>query len=59
VPKNSLVEAIPAFECSVTAAARIMHAIEIVLAGDRDVLTPDLGGKGTTRGMGDAILASL
>jgi isocitrate/isopropylmalate dehydrogenase len=36
------------------------HArIEIVLAGDRDVLTPDLGGKGTTRGMGDAILASL
>jgi tartrate dehydrogenase/decarboxylase / D-malate dehydrogenase len=41
------------------AAAHIMHAIERVLAGDRNMLTPDLGGKGTTAGMGDAILAAL
>jgi tartrate dehydrogenase/decarboxylase/D-malate dehydrogenase len=41
------------------AAAHIMRAIEAVLAGDRNILTPDLHGKGTTRGMGDAILAAM
>ena len=41
------------------AAASIMHAIEQILIGPREVLTPDLGGMGTTSGMGDAILASL
>jgi tartrate dehydrogenase/decarboxylase/D-malate dehydrogenase len=32
------------------AAAHTMHAIESVLAGDRNMLTPDPGGKGTTAG---------
>jgi tartrate dehydrogenase/decarboxylase / D-malate dehydrogenase len=41
------------------AAGHIMRAIEKVLAGDRAMLTPDLGGKGTTRSLGDAILNAL
>jgi tartrate dehydrogenase/decarboxylase/D-malate dehydrogenase len=41
------------------AAAKIMKAIETVLASDRNMLTPDLGGKGTTQSMGDAILAAM
>ncbi|MEO8735657.1 MAG: tartrate dehydrogenase [Edaphobacter sp.] len=41
------------------AAAKIMKAIETVLASDRNILTPDLGGKGTTQGMGDAILSAM
>ncbi len=41
------------------AAARIVGAIERVLAGPREALTPDLGGKGTTAGLGQAIAAAL
>lgn len=41
------------------AAARIMTAIEGLLAGDKKILTPDLGGCGTTRSMADAILEAL
>jgi tartrate dehydrogenase/decarboxylase/D-malate dehydrogenase len=41
------------------AAAKIMKAIETVLASDRNILTPDLGGKGTTQSMGDAILTAM
>ena len=41
------------------AAARILSAIEGLLAGEKKTLTPDLGGAGTTRGVADAILAAL
>jgi tartrate dehydrogenase/decarboxylase/D-malate dehydrogenase len=41
------------------AAAHIIKAFEKVLVADRNQLTPDLGGKGTTCGMGDAILAAM
>lgn len=41
------------------AAERIMHAIKLTLTGPRELLTPDLGGKGTTSSMGDAIVAAL
>ena len=41
------------------AAAQIIRAIEKVLVGPREQLTPDIGGKGTTSGMGDLILAAL
>ena len=41
------------------AAAHIMKAIETALVSDRNILTPDLGGSGTTRGMADAILAAM
>jgi tartrate dehydrogenase/decarboxylase/D-malate dehydrogenase len=41
------------------AAARIMHSIELTLIGPRELLTPDLGGKGTTCSLGDAIVAAL
>jgi tartrate dehydrogenase/decarboxylase / D-malate dehydrogenase len=41
------------------AAARIVQAIERVLVGPREALTPDLGGKGTTAGVGAAIAAAL
>ena len=41
------------------AAAQIIRAIEQVLVGPHEQLTPDLGGKGTTSGMGDLILAAL
>jgi tartrate dehydrogenase/decarboxylase/D-malate dehydrogenase len=41
------------------AAEHIMHAIEVTLVKDQNVLTPDIGGTGTTRGLGDAIVAAL
>jgi len=41
------------------AAAHIVKAFENVLITDRNLLTPDLGGKGTTRGMANAILAAM
>jgi tartrate dehydrogenase/decarboxylase/D-malate dehydrogenase len=41
------------------AAAHIMQAIETVLPGPRDILTPDMGGKGTTRSLTDAIVAAI
>lgn len=41
------------------AAAHIMHAIETVLPGQREILTPDMGGTGTTRSLTDAILAAI
>lgn len=41
------------------AAARILHAIEIVLQTQRDVLTPDMGSGGTTHMLGNAIVAAL
>ncbi|MEV7095052.1 tartrate dehydrogenase [Amycolatopsis sp. NPDC051045] len=37
------------------AAAAMLAAIESVLGGPPDVLTPDLGGSGTTEGLGKAI----
>jgi len=41
------------------AAERILQAIESVLVQNRHVLTPDMGGKGTTRLLGDAIVEAL
>lgn len=41
------------------AAARILHAIETVLQTQRDVRTPDMGGKATTQMLGNAIVAAL
>jgi tartrate dehydrogenase/decarboxylase/D-malate dehydrogenase len=41
------------------AARAIMAAIDEALTGDRDVLTPDLGGRGTTAAMGDAIARAV
>ena len=41
------------------AAERILDAIESVLLHRRDLLTPDMGGRGTTQGLGDAILEAL
>ncbi|MBE1496047.1 tartrate dehydrogenase/decarboxylase/D-malate dehydrogenase [Amycolatopsis lexingtonensis] len=41
------------------AAAGVLAAIETVLAGQPDVLTPDLGGSGTTDGLGTAIAAEI
>ena len=41
------------------AGAALLHAIETVLAGDRAVLTPDLGGGGTTASLGRAVTAAL
>jgi tartrate dehydrogenase/decarboxylase/D-malate dehydrogenase len=41
------------------AAARILHAIESVLQNNREVLTPDMGGKGTTQTLGDAIVSAI
>jgi len=40
------------------AAARVEHAVRRVLA-EGTALTPDLGGRGTTRGVTDAVLATL
>jgi tartrate dehydrogenase/decarboxylase/D-malate dehydrogenase len=41
------------------AAEQILKAIESVLQNQSDVLTPDMGGKGTTQSLGDAILSSI
>jgi tartrate dehydrogenase/decarboxylase/D-malate dehydrogenase len=41
------------------AAARILHAIEFVLQNHHEVFTPDMGGKGTTQSLGDAILSAI
>ncbi|HET6704480.1 tartrate dehydrogenase [Amycolatopsis sp.] len=41
------------------AAAAVLAAIERVLAGRPEVLTPDLGGSGTTEGLGAAIAAEI
>jgi tartrate dehydrogenase/decarboxylase/D-malate dehydrogenase len=41
------------------AAARIMTAIEFVLQNHRAALTPDIGGKGTTQSLGNAILSAI
>ncbi len=41
------------------AGERILQAIKSVLVGKRDVLTPDMGGKGTTQLLGDAIVEAL
>jgi tartrate dehydrogenase/decarboxylase/D-malate dehydrogenase len=41
------------------AAAHILQGIESVLLHRREVLTPDMGGNGTTRELGDAIIAAL
>lgn len=43
---------------AVAAAARIERAVERVIA-ERRALTPDLGGNGTTSGMGDAIAQAV
>jgi tartrate dehydrogenase/decarboxylase/D-malate dehydrogenase len=43
----------------IEAGQRILAAIEAVLSSDRQRLTPDLGGTGTTTQLGDAILAEL
>ncbi|OXM63287.1 tartrate dehydrogenase [Amycolatopsis vastitatis] len=41
------------------AAAAVVTALENVLAGRPEVLTPDLGGSGTTEGLGTAIAAEI
>jgi tartrate dehydrogenase/decarboxylase/D-malate dehydrogenase len=41
------------------AAERILRAIERTLVEKREVLTPDMGGKGTTQTLGDAIIDAL
>lgn len=41
------------------AAARILQAIEGVLTTQPEVLTPDLGGRGTTQTLGDAIVHAI
>ncbi|MFE7441946.1 tartrate dehydrogenase [Streptomyces chartreusis] len=41
------------------AAAHVVAAIETVLGGQPDVITPDLGGTGTTVGLGKAIAAEI
>jgi tartrate dehydrogenase/decarboxylase/D-malate dehydrogenase len=41
------------------AAAQVVAAIEGVLDEERDVVTPDLGGTGTTAGLGKAIAARI
>jgi tartrate dehydrogenase/decarboxylase/D-malate dehydrogenase len=41
------------------AARRIMHAVETILSGPREALTPDLGGKGSTRSLTDGVLARI
>ena len=41
------------------AADQILRAIEWVLVHRRETLTPDMGGKGTTQILGDAIVAAL
>ncbi|MTD52486.1 tartrate dehydrogenase [Amycolatopsis pithecellobii] len=41
------------------AAAHVVAAIESVLDGQPEVLTPDLGGSGTTEGLGKAIAAEI
>jgi 3-isopropylmalate dehydrogenase len=43
---------------AIEAARRIEVAVEQVIADGKD-LTPDLGGKGGTKEMGDAIVAAL
>jgi 3-isopropylmalate dehydrogenase len=45
-------------EAEVRAAAAIAAAVDRVIAERRD-LTPDLGGRASTSGMGDAIAAAL
>lgn len=40
-------------------AERIRRAIEAILQGDRALLTPDLGGQGSTQSMTDAIVNAL
>jgi tartrate dehydrogenase/decarboxylase/D-malate dehydrogenase len=41
------------------AAARVLQAIESVLTNRREVLTPDMGGKGNTQVLGDAIVKAI
>ena len=41
------------------AAERILQAIQSVLVQKREVLTPDMGGNGTTQLLGDAIVEAL
>ena len=41
------------------AAAHIMKAVETVLQTHHDVLTPDMGGRGTTQSLADAIVKAL
>lgn len=41
------------------AAEHILRAIQSALIQHREVLTPDMGGKGTTRDLADAIIAAL
>jgi tartrate dehydrogenase/decarboxylase/D-malate dehydrogenase len=41
------------------AAERILQAIQSVLLQKREVLTPDMGGNGTTQLLGDAIVEAL
>jgi 3-isopropylmalate dehydrogenase len=43
---------------AIAAAARIERAVDRVIA-ERRALTPDLGGTGTTSGMGDAIARAV
>jgi tartrate dehydrogenase/decarboxylase/D-malate dehydrogenase len=40
-------------------ATRILQAIESVLQNNREVFTPDMGGRGTTQLLGDAIIAAI
>ena len=40
------------------AAAAILRAVESALAGERDLLTPDLGGVGTTGSLGEAVAST-
>lgn len=41
------------------AGTRVLEAIRTVARGDRSGLTPDMGGAGTTTGVGDLLLAAL
>jgi tartrate dehydrogenase/decarboxylase/D-malate dehydrogenase len=41
------------------AAERILSAIESTLVNRPEVLTPDMGGKGTTQSLGDAVVQAL
>jgi isocitrate/isopropylmalate dehydrogenase len=39
--------------------ARIRRSVRTITTGHRDLLTPDLGGKGTSRSLADAIVCEV
>ena len=41
------------------AGSRVLSAIEQVVTGDRSLLTPDMGGSGSTSSVGDLLLSAL